>query len=396
MALHVIVGVVGSGGDLNPMLAVASELARRGHECTVLAGEWQETPVRRLGLDFRSILSERQFLQFTANSHAAPDRNWLAFFYDAVFPAVVPTFDHVRDHAAPGRTVLIGANHVIGLRLASERFDLPLLTTNVQPQPVRPDPNHEFSLYFNGLLGRLLDRHRANAGLGGADAPFIEWLDGAHRIASFFPEWFPVDGIDAPLQRQGMMLDFLFDDPQTEASTAADVDAFMARYDRPIVFTAGTGNASVLEFFAAAAQCASELRKPAIFLSKAREQMPDPLPHGILHVDYLPFAGLLPYAGAIVHHGGIGTCAQALRAGIPQLVVPGGFDQFDNAARMMAFGVGDRIAVGDFGHHALASKLERLLGDDDVARRCRDYRDRFDDSHTLQWCCDRIEAAFDR
>jgi len=40
----------------------------------------------------------------------------------------------------------------------------------------------------------------------------------------------------------------------------------------------------------------------------------------------------------LVHHGGIGTSAQALTAGIPQLVVPFAHDQFDNAARLMRLG----------------------------------------------------------
>jgi len=44
-----------------------------------------------------------------------------------------------------------------------------------------------------------------------------------------------------------------------------------------------------------------------------------------------------------VHHGGIGTSAQAMRAGIPQLVSPLFYDQFDNAACVTALGAGGTI-----------------------------------------------------
>ena len=63
------------------------------------------------------------------------------------------------------------------------------------------------------------------------------------------------------------------------------------------------------------------------------------LPPGALHLPYVPFSALLPRLSGLVHHGGIGTSAQALAAGIPQLVVPFAHDQFDNAARLRRLGV---------------------------------------------------------
>jgi rhamnosyltransferase subunit B len=53
---------------------------------------------------------------------------------------------------------------------------------------------------------------------------------------------------------------------------------------------------------------------------------------------------LLPQVAALVHHGGIGTTAAALAAGIPQLIAPFAFDQFDNAARTVRLGVGQSSA----------------------------------------------------
>src|SRR6202012_1799180 len=55
---------------------------------------------------------------------------------------------------------------------------------------------------------------------------------------------------------------------------------------------------------------------------------------------YVPLRALLPRCAALVHHGGIGTTAEALRAGVPQVIVPLAFDQFDNAARVRALGAG--------------------------------------------------------
>ena len=48
---------------------------------------------------------------------------------------------------------------------------------------------------------------------------------------------------------------------------------------------------------------------------------------------------LLPRAAAIVHHGGSGTTTQAMRAGVPQVVVPHYFDQPYFAGRVAELGI---------------------------------------------------------
>jgi len=65
----------------------------------------------------------------------------------------------------------------------------------------------------------------------------------------------------------------------------------------------------------------------------------------------------LPHCAAIVHHGGIGTTSQALAAGIPQLIRPMAFDQFDNANRIEKLGCG-RWLRND---RNLANELQQIL-----------------------------------
>ena len=60
---------------------------------------------------------------------------------------------------------------------------------------------------------------------------------------------------------------------------------------------------------------------------------PASLPDGVAAFDYVSFSELFPRAAAIVHAGGVGTTALAMRAGRPMLVMPCTHDQFDSAAR---------------------------------------------------------------
>jgi UDP:flavonoid glycosyltransferase YjiC (YdhE family) len=66
------------------------------------------------------------------------------------------------------------------------------------------------------------------------------------------------------------------------------------------------------------------------------------LPREIFAVDWVPFDWLFPRVSAVVHHGGAGTTAASLRAGVPTVVVPFFLDQFFWGRRVFDLGVGPR------------------------------------------------------
>ncbi len=66
----------------------------------------------------------------------------------------------------------------------------------------------------------------------------------------------------------------------------------------------------------------------------------DDLPDDVLILEKAPHAWLFPRMAAVVHHGGAGTTAAGLRAGVPQVIIPSGNDQFAWGRRMFELGVG--------------------------------------------------------
>lgn len=85
---------------------------------------------------------------------------------------------------------------------------------------------------------------------------------------------------------------------------------------------------------------------------------------------YGPYSLLFPRALVNVHHGGIGTTAQALRAGRPQLIAPY-LDQPDNAARVERLGVGRSIALERYRGNELESQLRTLMSEARYESRAR-------------------------
>jgi len=104
------------------------------------------------------------------------------------------------------------------------------------------------------------------------------------------------------------------------------------------------------------------LNSCAVFLSRYKNHIPKNLPESIIYCGYAPFNKLLPSSVALVHHGGIGTCAQALRAGILQLLTPFGMDQHDNSSRLIELGVGKEVSMKKYKNSIVADKLRKLLG----------------------------------
>jgi UDP:flavonoid glycosyltransferase YjiC (YdhE family) len=163
-----------------------------------------------------------------------------------------------------------------------------------------------------------------------------------------------------------------------------------------VVVTPGSANRQAAAFFRAAIGATERINRRALLVTGYREQLPGLLPVHTLHVTYAPFSMLFPRAAAVVHHGGIGTCAQAIAAGVPQVVMPIGFDQPDNASLASRLGVAETIAPAQFTESRVAAALERLLSSKDVADRCQQWRDRIDRGGAVTRACDLIEDQYDR
>lgn len=90
---------------------------------------------------------------------------------------------------------------------------------------------------------------------------------------------------------------------------------------------------------------------------------------------WVPQVDLLPHVDLVVHHGGSGTTLGAFGAGLPQLVLPQGADQFTNAEAVVAAGVGARLLGGDAVEDVIFEQARKLLADEAVLGAARKLAD---------------------
>lgn len=97
------------------------------------------------------------------------------------------------------------------------------------------------------------------------------------------------------------------------------------------------------------------------------------LPDNVFVVDFVPFGWLFPRMKAIVHHGGSGTTAFGLRAGVPSVIVPFFADQPSWGKRLANLGVSPPpIPFKELSAEKLAAAIEMAISDEQMHKRAKD------------------------
>jgi UDP:flavonoid glycosyltransferase YjiC (YdhE family) len=158
-----------------------------------------------------------------------------------------------------------------------------------------------------------------------------------------------------------------------------------------VVFTLGSSAVQTAgDFYHQSIAVVQRLGCRAVLLAGGNS-FQEALPPGIVAFPYAPFSKIFPRAAVIVHQGGIGTCAQALAAGRPMLVVPFAFDQPDNAARLQRLGVARMTPRKHYTALRACSELQPLLSDPTYAGRAVEVAHKIAQENGVRAAADAIE-----
>jgi UDP:flavonoid glycosyltransferase YjiC (YdhE family) len=165
-------------------------------------------------------------------------------------------------------------------------------------------------------------------------------------------------------------------DSEDGRSTGLDpgLEQFLRAGEPPLVFTLGSAIVKIPgSFYPESLATARRLGKRAVLLvgespTGANGRAANGLATDVYVCGYAPHSLLFPRAAAVIHQGGVGTLAQALRSGHPQLVVPFFADQADNAARAKRIGVARVLRPGRYAAALAERELATLLTDQYKAR----------------------------
>ncbi|HEX9962751.1 MAG TPA: glycosyltransferase, partial [Pyrinomonadaceae bacterium] len=338
----IVLATFGSLGDLHPMLALAIELRRRGHEIVINTLEVYREKIDALGFEFfpmRPDVSPEADRELARRIMDAKTGTEL-LLKEILLPNVRPMYDDLM-RALEGADLLITGEVVFAAKSAHEKTKIKWITTSLAPasflsahDPFVP-PTAQWLKHFRflgsgfyrvlyGFIRRLVKtwlgdyrKFRRELGLDeNHDPVFEEKFSGQLHLALFSkvlgkpqPDW------HSPTLQCG----FCFYDGQNDLGKMPEgLQEFLDAGDAPVVFT--LGSAAVMDardFFEQSAEAARILKRRAVLLYGVFNEPPKTtLDETVVAFDYAPYSLVFPRAAAVVHQGGVGTTAQVLRAGV--------------------------------------------------------------------------------
>lgn len=378
---RVVLTTFGSHGDLNPFLAVGLELKRRGHEAVLAAAESYRADALRLGLGFAPVRPDLDKQDPALLRRAMdPRRGSEVVVREIVMPRVRDSYADL-ERAASGCDLLVSHVLTYAAPVLARKKGLKWLSTSLQPlgffsaydpPVVAPAPwlsalrplGPAFHKLLLGAMKRVarpwgeeVRELRRELGLDEGLDPVFEGQYSPHGTLALYS---PLFGPAQPDWPSGVVhCGFPFhDEDMGGKGIDPELVAFLNAGPAPVAFTLGSAAVMIADgFYESAARAAKAAGMRAVLLAgPAAEGLPRDA--GAFAAASAPYHLLFPRCAAVVHSGGIGTTGQALRAGLPQLVVPFAHDQFDNAARVA------RLGCGRWSSRArLARDLKALLED---------------------------------
>jgi rhamnosyltransferase subunit B len=394
VAGKIVLSNVGTLGDLHPFIAIALRLKERGYDAVIATSPDFRDNVVSEGIAFHSIGPSREDilrdLQIDAREFGRRIIKDTMYALEAAsFPYLKITYDDLLP-VLEGASLVLAGSLMYPAWLAAERIGIPHMTIALQPMvflSARDPPSVSQAPWLAPLLlrlgpgvtrvvygpGKVLAARRARPlcafrrALGLPDTKANPLFEGQFSPHGTLATYSPLLGsIQPDYPANTSITGFTFYDRATRpvSALASDLQEFISAGPPPLVFTLGGFAVDFPgDFYRVSRDAARTLRQRAIFLIGAHgnDSFREEQAEDVFIWNYAPFSALFPHAQAIIHHGGIGTVGQALRAGKPQLVVPFLGDQFDNAARVVRLGVGRWIGQNRYSPSRVTAELATLL-----------------------------------
>jgi rhamnosyltransferase subunit B len=438
--MRIVFTTFGTLGDVNPLIALALEMRRRGHVPVLAVPEMFRSRIEPLGIAFHRVRPDQD----------PRDSRLIAMIYDIkkgterglrefLFPAIRESYDDLlaavqgnegqgnagKGTGAPGSADTEGpadllvsgelayaapivaqvagipwASHVLAPFSFFSAYDPPVLPpypTLARLQAIVPGMGHiiaRFARYVTREWSEPVYELRRQLGLPPGDDPIFDAKFSNQLVLALFS---PVLGAPQPdWPSSTRTTGFIFYDGDAgKMDLAPELEAFLNAGPPPLVFT--LGSAAVLDagdFYGQSALAAERLNQRAVLLvgDDPRNMPEHKLPEGICKAKYAPYSKLFSRASIIIHQGGVGTTAHVLRAGKPMLVMPYSHDQPDNARRVRRLGVAKVIQRHKYSAETAANLIREILADPSYREKATGVGEQLRNEHGIREAANALEA----
>jgi UDP:flavonoid glycosyltransferase YjiC (YdhE family) len=381
-------------------MALALALRARGAEPIICSHDNFQPKVESIGIPFQSFgpgyqtyrddlkISQDELVRRMSRDHAYMLRLLVAPYLSSAVQDLMPL---VRD-----ADMVVGSRYAYGAHIAARLCGKPYTALALQPAVMLSayDPPKLKDAFFNtaprGALGRthnrvikLIGTGLLASGLGPVSKIYQSFglepqdrIDGIVADQQTLALYSPLIGkLQPDFPPRTQIVGFPFFDSESGASARLEpaLEAFLSSGTPPLVFSLGSVAVfDSIAFYRDAIQACKELGERCVILAGDSPLLEESFGPDVFVTRYAPHSLLFPRAGAVIHHGGIGSTAQGLRAGRPQLITPVFADQFDNAHRLEKLGLCRSVDFDAWSVSQAKAAISAVLASPELARRAAD------------------------
>ena len=421
VARHLLITTFGSLGDLHPYLALALQWQKRGGRATIATSELYRAKIEAENVGFFPV---RPDLPAPENSAPMIERlmdtrhGTRRLFQELMMPSLRDSYHDL--YAACVQTkpdIFLSHPITFAAPIVAEQLDLcwassvlsPLSLWSHHDAPLLPGVEGANWARLHPILSRSLsfvahhltrswfapvEQLRRELKLSRGAHPLFGGVHSPQLLLALFSKTLARPQCDWP--KPTRLCGFCFYDRHEEDATEmAQLESWLDEGAPPIVFTLGSAAVyTARDFWLHSRRAARRLNRRAVFLvggGDAGNAFNVPLHANEYVAAYAPYSRLFSRAAVVVHQGGVGTTAQAMRAGVPQLVMPFSHDQPDNATRLQRMGVALTMQRASYNANSAAEMIRQLLSNSDYARRAQNISAQIRRENGPVTACDALE-----
>ena len=414
---HLIFVTIGSSGDFFPFLAVAKAMQTKGFTCTILGPEPFAGKALAEGVSFQSVMDSQSTKDFLQNPKLWNPRTGMLFMFETINGLTKTLVEKIGAIASSENAAIVTISGLIGSHIAKDYYNLPTFSLQLQPfsQPSYVQPSKDIPVLnlLMGMLGRT-GRHwffrQAFKHLQKILEPSIDFMQqlgldpyedflGTDRynvaqMLDLWPDWYCPAKSDWPQHSQRVgFIDY--DGPDSKGDGEAWIESLGLEEfieNRAMVFAMGSAMYLDIDRQTRIFQdTAARLGRKAIMATPAIDGIRR-VSNDFIQVEFTPFGQLFPHADLVIAHGGIGTVTRILKAGVPSIITPIAYDQFDNAFLLRRLGIADQLNHSSLSSKRLAQKVDKLLKRPNLTKKLDQVRELSQNNRGEIVAADRIEA----
>jgi vancomycin aglycone glucosyltransferase len=388
--------ILGTRGDVQPMVALASGLIKKGHEVIICAPSENEELALQNGCQFVSFGPE---IKREVKENPEKQTGGVTVKITlAEGKKIIGDQINLLHEKIKGVDLVLGAGIVAGVQTAADILKVPYRLVAYYPiilGTIKDDPLKSRLMFgfgrkmMNLTVKGFVNKQRVYYGLPPVKDIWEHWMGKNVIVASDKELNAAREGVSFPFTQTGFML------LPSKGDLPDNVKNFCESGKPPVYIGFGSNPIVGTEKFTRLFEQVGRETNQRLIISKGWADFPVNNTSEILYVDEMPFDLLFPKLTAAVYHGGTGTMAAITRAGIPQAAFPFMGDQFDNRKQIVKLGLGPETC--DFKKmtaESISSAIKECISDEKYKKNAEEISKRLQNVNGVELTVQLIEKEF--